>query len=97
MAQRPDNPDTTVTSMQMMIRVAHRYSGMTTADLAKKAGIGLSTLRAYKNGHRQPALPIFNHIIKAAGFQLVIRIEPLDKKKQRVPALEMRPDGDFGD
>jgi transcriptional regulator with XRE-family HTH domain len=41
-------------------------------DLAARAGVTQSVIRAYESGHRQPSIPALARLIGAAGFELTL-------------------------
>ena len=56
-------------SARLIVR-ARRASGLTQAQLARKAGIPRSVLNAYEHGKRQPGGDALIAILGAAGFEL---------------------------
>ena len=53
-----------------LILRARRASGLSQAQLARKAGIPRSVLNAYEHGKRQPGADALIAILRAAGFDL---------------------------
>ncbi len=53
---------------------ARRRTGLSQAELARRAGIPRSVLNAYERGNRQPGADALARILAAAGFEL--RIAP---------------------
>ncbi len=45
-------------------------SGLSQAELARRAGLQSSVLSAYAHGHRQPSVAALARIAAAAGFEL---------------------------
>lgn len=58
-----------------LITEARRLTGLSQAELARKAGITRSVLNAYERGKRQPGTDALAAILNAAGLDL--RIAPL--------------------
>jgi len=53
-----------------LIAELRRASGLTQADLARRAGMQASVLSAYEHGRRQPSVAALARIAAAAGLQL---------------------------
>ncbi|HWX44031.1 MAG TPA: helix-turn-helix transcriptional regulator [Solirubrobacteraceae bacterium] len=51
-----------------------RWSGVSQAELARRAGLTRSVVNAYERGHRQPGVDALARIAAAAGMRL--RVEP---------------------
>jgi hypothetical protein len=49
---------------------------MSQVELAAEAGVAQSVISAYESGHRQPALPTLAALVEAAGYELVIGVQP---------------------
>jgi transcriptional regulator with XRE-family HTH domain len=47
-------------------------SGLSKAEIARRAGLQASVLSAYEHGHRQPSVAALARIARAAGLDLVI-------------------------
>lgn len=58
-------------------------SGLTQAELARRAGLPRSVLNAYLKGHREPGVDAFLRIAAAGGVELGIepREPPVDPKR----------------
>jgi uncharacterized protein len=57
-----------------LIRQSRRRSGLTQAELARRAGMARSVVNAYEHGRRQPSVEALARILAAAGLEL--RAEP---------------------
>lgn len=57
-----------------LIGEVRRQSGLSQAELARRAGFTRSVVNAYERGHRQPGVNALARIAAAAGMQL--RVEP---------------------
>jgi transcriptional regulator with XRE-family HTH domain len=55
-----------------LIAKVRRTSGLTQAELARRAGIQSSVLSAYEHGRRQPSVAALARIARAAGLELEI-------------------------
>jgi uncharacterized protein len=53
-----------------LIGDARRRSGLTQAELARRAGMPRSVVNAYERGNRQPGVDALARIVAAAGFRL---------------------------
>jgi transcriptional regulator with XRE-family HTH domain len=53
-----------------LIRKVRGESGLSQAELARRAGMPRSVLSAYEHGHRQPAVAALARIAAAAGLEL---------------------------
>ena len=61
-----------------LLRLARAKSGLTQSDLAKSARVSQQTVSAYETGRMEPTLPSLMRLLTAAGFELRMRLEPLD-------------------
>lgn len=64
--------------MPEQCRAARGWLGWTQQELADKAGVGLSTLRAFESGQRAPIrnnLDALRRAIEAAGVRLVFAVD----------------------
>lgn len=63
-----------------LIEEIHRRSGLSQAELARRAGIPRSVLSVYLHGRREPGLDALLRIVSAAGLDLQLgkRQPPVD-------------------
>jgi transcriptional regulator with XRE-family HTH domain len=61
-----------------LIRLARRERGLSQRDLARRAATSQAAIAAYESGRRSPSLETLARIVRAAGLDLRIRMEPLD-------------------
>jgi transcriptional regulator with XRE-family HTH domain len=60
-----------------LLREARDRSGLTQAQVAKRAGVHVSLISAYERGRRAPGVPLLERLLAAAGQQLRVELEPL--------------------
>jgi uncharacterized protein len=78
-----------------LIRLAREKSGLTQTALAERAGMSQQTISAYETGRKEPTLSFLQRLLAAAGFEMRIRLEPLDDHDRTLEALlESLPVGD---
>jgi hypothetical protein len=80
-----------------LLRLARVKAGLTQAELAERAGVAQSLISAYENGRRQPTVPTLTRLLKAAGFDLRVRLAEPDVQSRAAeewadsrPAAERR-------
>jgi transcriptional regulator with XRE-family HTH domain len=81
-------------SLAQMVREARRRSGMTQAELARRAGVPKSTVGRIESGARVPSTEMVECLVRAAGLELsVFLAEPdpgtdamLERALRRSPA-----------
>ena len=61
-----------------LIKLARYESGLSQRALARKAGTSQAAIATYEAGKRSPTLDTLARIVRAAGLDLRIRMEPLD-------------------
>ena len=61
-----------------LLWLARDKAGLTQAELARRAGIPASMVSAYEHDRRQPTLPTLLRLLKAAGYELRMHLEPCD-------------------
>lgn len=61
-----------------LIRLARRERGLSQRELARKAATSQAAIAAYESGRRSPSLETLARIVRSAGLDLRIRVEPLD-------------------
>lgn len=62
----------TSSSAASLVQTALDQSGLSQAELARRAGISRSVLNAYLKGHREPGADALLRIVSAAGGKLEI-------------------------
>jgi uncharacterized protein len=58
-----------------LLREARHRSGLSQAELGRRAGVTQSMISAYESGQRQPALPTLARLIEAAGLHLRLSLD----------------------
>jgi transcriptional regulator with XRE-family HTH domain len=61
-----------------LIRLARRQSRLSQRELARRSGTSQAAIAAYESARRQPTLETLARIVRAAGQDLRIRLEPYD-------------------
>lgn len=61
-----------------LLRIARAKAELTQAELASAAGITQQAISEYETGRTEPTLPTLQRLLAAAGFELRMRLEPMD-------------------
>lgn len=61
-----------------LLRLARSMAGITQAELARRAGVPATMISAYERDRRQPTLATLLRLLKAAGYELRLHLEPYD-------------------
>ena len=61
-----------------LLRIARDRAGLTQGQLAADAGVTQQMVSAYETGRRDPTLPTLMRLLRAAGFDLRMHLEPAD-------------------
>jgi transcriptional regulator with XRE-family HTH domain len=78
--------DSSPTVAGALVRLARYKAGLTQMELAARAGVGQQMISAYETGRREPTFPTLTRLLEAAGFELTIRLIPLDDQNQDLAA-----------
>jgi transcriptional regulator with XRE-family HTH domain len=65
-----------------LIRTARDRASLTQWELAELAAVTQQTVSAYETGRKEPTLPTLQRLLAAAGFELRVRLEPIDRHDQ---------------
>jgi len=57
-----------------ILRTARERSGLSQAELARRAGIAQSVISVYENGRRQPSVPTLARLTRLTGHELMLTI-----------------------
>lgn len=63
-------------STHLLIANARRASGLSQAELARRAGLPRSVMNVYERGRREPSAEMLARVLNAAGFALVAEARP---------------------
>ncbi|MPZ69981.1 MAG: helix-turn-helix domain-containing protein [Actinobacteria bacterium] len=61
-----------------LIRRARREGGLSQRELARRAATSQPAIAAYESGGRTPTFATLVRIIRAAGLEMRVRLEPYD-------------------
>ena len=59
-----------------VIREARRRSGLSQAELARRAGVSQPVITAYESGRREPGLSMLAKLVDASGHRLRVELVP---------------------
>ncbi|MCA1735383.1 MAG: helix-turn-helix transcriptional regulator [Actinobacteria bacterium] len=62
-----------------LIRTARDRASLTQAQLARLAKVSQQTVSAYETGRKEPTFPTLQRLLAAAGFEIRVRIEPIER------------------
>jgi uncharacterized protein len=71
-----------------LLQLARLKAGMTQRELAERAEVPPTMISAYERGKRQPTLDTLLRLLRAAGFELRMHLEPLDNHDDVLADLE---------
>jgi transcriptional regulator with XRE-family HTH domain len=71
-----------------LLQIARLQTGISQAELARRAGVPASMVSAYERDKRQPTLPTLMRLLKAAGLELRLHLEPYNPADD--PEMEER-------
>lgn len=71
-----------------LLYYARRKSELSQSQLAKRAGVPTTMISAYECGKREPTLPTLMRLLKAAGYEIRMHIEPYDDHDDVLESLE---------
>ncbi len=67
-----------------LIRLARSKAGMTQTELAASAGVSQQVVSEYETGRKEPTLPSLRRLINAAGYEMSMRLEPVDEHDESI-------------
>jgi transcriptional regulator with XRE-family HTH domain len=73
-----------------LIKLARREKRLSQRDLARRAGTSQAAIAAYEAGRRSPSLETLARVVRSAGLDLRIRLEPLDDHDEWMARYESR-------
>lgn len=71
-----------------LIKLARHDAGLSQRELARRARTSQAALSAYEAGRKSPSFETLARVIRAAGQDLRVRLEPLDDHDEWVAAYE---------
>src|SRR3954453_16913463 len=74
-----------------LLQLARLKAGLTQRELAGRAGVPTTMISAYERDKRQPTLDTLLRLLRAAGFDLRMHLEPYDPHDDVLAAIEAGP------
>ncbi len=71
-----------------LLQLARLRAEMSQRELAERASVPATMISAYERGKRQPSLATLLRLLHAAGFELTMKLEPLDPHDEVLASLE---------
>lgn len=71
-----------------LLQLARLKAGMSQRGLAERASVPATMISAYERDKRQPSLETLLRLLRAAGFELTMKLEPHDPHDEVLAALE---------
>ena len=72
-----------------VLREARRRSGLSQAELARRAGVAQAVISAYETGRREPGVSMLEKLVRAAGHDLVFDLVPRPDRRPGLPDSPM--------
>jgi len=73
-----------------LLQLARLKGGLSQRELAERAAVPPTMISAYERGRRDPTLATLLRLLRAAGFELRMTLEPLDDHDAVLGELEER-------
>jgi transcriptional regulator with XRE-family HTH domain len=73
-----------------LLQLARIKSGLSQAQLARRAGVPATMISAYERDRRQPTLPTLLRLLQSAGFDLRMELVPHDPHDEILAGLESK-------
>jgi transcriptional regulator with XRE-family HTH domain len=73
-----------------LLQLARIKSGLSQGQLSERAGVPATMISAYERDRRQPTIPTLTRLLKAAGFEVSIRLVPSDTHDEVLAGLDSR-------
>lgn len=61
-----------------LIKTARTRAGISQAELARRAGTSQPAIALYESGRRSPSMDTLERVLRATGYELRVRLEPVD-------------------
>jgi transcriptional regulator with XRE-family HTH domain len=87
MAQSYDGLPSTAAAL---LQLARLKAGLSQRQLAERASVPTTMISAYERDRRQPTLSTLLRLLRAAGFDLRMRLEPYEAAHENVERLDSR-------
>jgi transcriptional regulator with XRE-family HTH domain len=71
-----------------LLQLARLKAGLTQRELAERATVPSTMISAYERGKRQPTLDTLLRLLRAAGFELRMHLEPYDRHDDVLAEME---------
>jgi transcriptional regulator with XRE-family HTH domain len=71
-----------------LLQLARLKAGLSQRQLAERASVPTTMISAYERDRRQPTLPTMLRLLRAAGFDLRMRLEPYEAADEDIAALD---------
>lgn len=72
------------------MQLARIKSGLSQGQLGERAGVPATMISAYERDRRQPTISTLMRLLRAAGFELSMRLVPSDPHDEVLAELESR-------
>src|SRR5437764_13507382 len=76
-----------------LLQLARLKGGLTQRELAERAGVPSTMISAYERGKRRPSLETLLRLLRAAGFDLRMHLEPYDAHDDVLAGLDAARSG----
>src|ERR1700684_4379551 len=73
-----------------LLQLARIKSGLSQRQLSERAGVPATMISAYERDRRQPTIPTLLRLLKAAGFELSMRLVPSDTHDEVLAGLDSK-------
>ena|SRR5437588_10529607 len=71
-----------------LVQLARLRAGLSQRELAERAAVPATMVSAYERDRRQPTVETLRKLVRAAGFELRMQLEPYDPHDDVLAALE---------
>lgn len=71
-----------------LVQLARLKAGLSQRELAERASVPTTMVSAYERDRRQPTLETLRKLVRAAGFDVRVQLEPYDAHDDILEALE---------
>jgi|SRR5579884_1734427 len=71
-----------------LLQLARLKAGLSQRELAERASVPTTMISAYERDRRQPTIETLRKLLRAAGFELRMQLEPYDPHDDVLDAIE---------